>query len=1286
MAIVRQSPGIYVREIDNTISVSQPGLGGIGISARLNKGPLNVPITINSERELINKCDGPKQGFNLVSWHSISNILLYSGNILVSRVEHQTNDSQHNNSNRVLISRASNTQVGLCLTGNAVPFNFKNETKGMINNRTNFFSVNSQNANDVIGDPNIRYESLDASLFVDNDVTANLIVEDSTYNLVAKSLKHSHNVGPKEVNYATVEDQKFVDSLKVGDVYNHHGKIVEIGQDIYDDYSIIEIQPEATKDLSDLDSKWSFDNEYLTSTDDTSIPLVENDVFLLTDGGTFSFLKITEVVDNHFRVDFTGNDVSFESATTVATHIVNAELINSDFNFNQSDSIIVFVDFSASRLQPGVTIYFGETFSGVITEILDNFTVKVSGTLLPSVSGSFDGGAFSWGNIDFATISEGDTLYVPNGSVRVIGKNSPSTKNPRQLLLFQEIEGLINYGDQISQINIGEWDSYKDTISQRNKLNKENNEYIVQISKINEALETEFFVSGQTTFSGNTITVIGDVSSDVIDNSVVSFFIEGIQYMYQVQSRVYADGRTTITLTTDIKSDHTPGKNTLLYRVFDADDDASKIFVSGTTGKMNISTDGLVVTFVDVTNVGDLKQGTVLKLTYDGTTVYRKIISITGDMVHLNHPLPSKFRGVEDIVITSGGNQAYFDDPVIVVDQDVEVGSVLISNGYTYSGTTKITNSNAKEWTGEFEVLFRGMFNASNHMVVKLLPNRCVENKERSFIHIDEDQNKFKSKVDLGTVWVDAPSVNLILNYRDILFYEVKTLTNWQSVLIVADNDVDTLKKGIKFNYTYNLDSYSSYTKSHNTEEMLPSTEFARIVAVTPGAWCGTSVRINIAMCDMYHLDDTIGIPNNNTTFRNVLDYVDEDDKSQLCILLLDTDNFILEKWLVSVNPKAVDSDGLTAYMPEVINSKSTFIKAFFNTASIESEGSNAYNIKFNTIKLTELKGGESSAKFEVPRYAYNIDKGQNFTVITSHNFITNEDVVNAYNIFTEKDDVEISYLVDGEWSGNKSIQHRLIDICYARHDAIAILGPNRNDVIGYRDKETVQNNLIEYVWTNNPLVTANQASQFGGFFGNYKQVYDLFNDVYVWIPISVDVVGINAWIDNNFDPWFAAAGLRRGVLRNVVKMAWNPNQINRDGLYKNKINPVVNFRGEGNMIFGVRSCYALKSDLGDLYNRKTLNYISKNLQAMLRIALFEFNDAITRNQVVSIVEPFLRSIQARRGLTDFQIECSEANNPPEVVEQRTMVCDIYLKMASVVEVIELNFIITKQSAEFTES
>jgi phage tail sheath protein FI len=210
-------------------------------------------------------------------------------------------------------------------------------------------------------------------------------------------------------------------------------------------------------------------------------------------------------------------------------------------------------------------------------------------------------------------------------------------------------------------------------------------------------------------------------------------------------------------------------------------------------------------------------------------------------------------------------------------------------------------------------------------------------------------------------------------------------------------------------------------------------------------------------------------------------------------------------------------------------------------------------------------------------------------------------------------------------------------------------------------------------------------SSSFSVMDCGYKYQFDKYNDVYRWIPLNADIAGTCARTDIERDPWFSPGGFNRGVIKNVVKLSWNPTKAERDNLYVKGINPVVTFQGEGTVLFGDKTMLSKPSVFDRINVRRLFIVLEKSIAKAARSSLFEFNDQFTRAQFVNLVEPYLRDVQGRRGITDFRVVCDESNNTPNVIDSNQFVGDIYIKPARSVNFIQLNFVAVRTGVSFTE-
>jgi len=287
---------------------------------------------------------------------------------------------------------------------------------------------------------------------------------------------------------------------------------------------------------------------------------------------------------------------------------------------------------------------------------------------------------------------------------------------------------------------------------------------------------------------------------------------------------------------------------------------------------------------------------------------------------------------------------------------------------------------------------------------------------------------------------------------------------------------------------------------------------------------------------------------------------------------------------------------------------------------------------------------------------------------------ISTGNVITAYDLFDSTESVDISLVVSGP--ANETLADSLITMCDTRKDCLVFLSPEKSDVVNNPGGEVTD--TVAYRQT---LTTSSYAVMDS----NWKYQYDKYNDVYRWIPCNGDVAGLCARTDLERDPWFSPGGLNRGVLKNVIKLAYNPSKTNRDDLYVKGINPIVSFQGEGTVLFGDKTLLVKPSAFDRINVRRLFIVLEKAISRAARFSLFEFNDQFTRAQFVSLVEPFLRDVQGRRGITDFRVVCDETNNTGEVIDRNEFVGDIYIKPARSINYIQLNFVAVRTGVAFEE-
>lgn len=290
-------------------------------------------------------------------------------------------------------------------------------------------------------------------------------------------------------------------------------------------------------------------------------------------------------------------------------------------------------------------------------------------------------------------------------------------------------------------------------------------------------------------------------------------------------------------------------------------------------------------------------------------------------------------------------------------------------------------------------------------------------------------------------------------------------------------------------------------------------------------------------------------------------------------------------------------------------------------------------------------------------------------------------DILRGYDQYASAEEVDVSFLLQGPARGpnNNGAQlanYLIENIAERRKDCIVFASPPRSAVV--RNTGGELNSIRAY---RNSLTSSSYAVVDSG----YKYQYDKYNDIYRYVPLNGDIAGMCVRTDADRDPWFSPAGFSRGQVKNIIKLAFNPQQATRDELYKIGVNPVVTFPGQGTVLFGDKTLLARTSAFDRINVRRLFIVLEKAIAIAAKSMLFEFNDTFTRAQFVNMVEPFLRDIQGRRGIYDFRVVCDTSNNTGEVIDRGEFIGDIYIKPARAINFIQLNFVAVRTGVEFNE-
>ena len=367
----------------------------------------------------------------------------------------------------------------------------------------------------------------------------------------------------------------------------------------------------------------------------------------------------------------------------------------------------------------------------------------------------------------------------------------------------------------------------------------------------------------------------------------------------------------------------------------------------------------------------------------------------------------------------------------------------------------------------------------------------------------------------------------------------------------------------------------------------------------------------------------------------------------------------------VSQANDAKDASGNSNYYPDVIYRNSKYIY-WIDHISTLSDGVAKSGTTFDN-SLTN---------------AFNVDN-VSLASGTDDYAATNAEIATAYEKFNDVENVDISLLLCGpsqtgaDATGDTKAT-AVMDIATARKDCVAFISPARADVVNVANAVTQTQNVVGFA-------DGLPSSSYAVIDSGYKYMYDKYHDVFRFVPLNGDIAGLCARRDNIADPFFSPAGFNRGQIRGAVKLAFNPNQTQRDELYKARVNPVVSFPGQGTVLFGDKTAQSKPSAFDRINVRRLFITLEKAISTAAKFQLFEFNDEFTRAQFRNLVEPFLRDVQGRRGITDFSVVCDDSYNTGDVIDRNEFRADIFVKPARSINFIQLNFIATRTGVAFSE-
>ena len=358
------------------------------------------------------------------------------------------------------------------------------------------------------------------------------------------------------------------------------------------------------------------------------------------------------------------------------------------------------------------------------------------------------------------------------------------------------------------------------------------------------------------------------------------------------------------------------------------------------------------------------------------------------------------------------------------------------------------------------------------------------------------------------------------------------------------------------------------------------------------------------------------------------------------------------------------------------------------------SSGNDSYNNTVPTASgfssgFVKIATGGGVWGLDAQNTQFDVIGNVSYTLLGGQDYGANEgmsadlgDLTTSYNLFANKDEISVDYLIMGPGCSDtvqsQAKANLLISIADQRKDCIATVSPDRTNIVGSTDTTAQTNAVVNFY---SPV----QSSSYAVLDSGYKYIYDRFNNTFRYIPLNGDIAGLMVRTSIESFPWFSPAGQQRGTINNAVKLAYNPNKAQRDILYGNRVNSVINQAGQGIVLFGDKTGLSYASAFDRINVRRLFLTVEQALESAANDQLFELNDDETRANFINIVEPYLRDVQSQRGIEEFVIICDSTNNTPEVIDNNEFRADIFIKPTRSINYVTLTFVATRTGVSFDE-
>jgi len=525
------------------------------------------------------------------------------------------------------------------------------------------------------------------------------------------------------------------------------------------------------------------------------------------------------------------------------------------------------------------------------------------------------------------------------------------------------------------------------------------------------------------------------------------------------------------------------------------------------------------------------------------------------------------------------------------------------------------------------------------------------------------------------------------------------------STMITFGTDLDTFKAHIgdqikSLNNTYN-GNIVGYTTGVGDTKVIMDTAATVAFAntdfiVSSGVGSGINLRVGNTAHDWYQ-QQKLGLSNSNLYWKNLAAapgtsaYAKERNSrfDEIHVAVVDdtgsvtgTAGNVIEKWtgLSKASDAKISPSTATFYKDYLANfSEFIYAGAVEVGVGLKYSTSSGYTVDATGTWGQKTQGVTFNG---IGAKAHTFASGNDYGNVNSYN-VTLGDVINSYTTLENPAEYDINYLIQGPSGGNSIYEaqakaNKLIQIASVRKDCIATISPYRSGVVGLTNSDTQTNNIVTFY-------DSLTSSSYAVFDSGYKYTFDRFNNTFRYIPLNGDTAGIMARTSINSYPWFSPAGSQRGTVNNAIKLAYNPSQAQRDLLYPKRINPVIFSAGAGMILFGDKTALKEASAFDRINVRRLFLTIEATIERAAKAQLFEFNDTLTRTNFLNIVEPYLRDVKAKRGITDFVVVCDESNNTPDVIDANQFKADIFVKPARSINFIGLTFVATRTGISFDE-